>query len=39
MAIQGSDREDVAAHLEREYDVDDHDRLLDDVFGRTEAPA
>ena len=34
MAIQGSDREEVAAFLAREHGLDDADELLDDVFGR-----
>jgi vacuolar-type H+-ATPase subunit H len=37
MAIQGSGREEVAAHLAREHGVDDSDRLLDEIFGQDEA--
>jgi hypothetical protein len=39
MAIQGSDRDEVAQRLEREHGVADSDALLDDVFGRADTPA
>jgi hypothetical protein len=37
MAIQGSAREDVAAHLASEHGLEDSDELLDEVFGRADA--
>jgi vacuolar-type H+-ATPase subunit H len=39
MAIQGMDREAVAARLAAEHGLDDASELLDDVFGRADAPA
>jgi hypothetical protein len=39
MAIQGSAREDVAAHLAHEHGLEDSDELLDEVFGRADARA
>ncbi len=39
MAIQGIDRDQVAERLEREHGLADSDQLLDDVFGRADAPA
>ncbi|HEX8075586.1 MAG TPA: hypothetical protein VF545_11460 [Thermoleophilaceae bacterium] len=39
MAIQGIDRAGVEDHLQREFGDADCDQLLDDVFGRADAPA
>src|SRR2546421_3579588 len=39
MAIQGIERDQVAERLEREHGLADSDQLLDDVFGRADAPA
>ena len=39
MAIQGIDRDQVAERLEREHGLADSEQLLDDVFGRADAPA
>jgi hypothetical protein len=39
MAIQGSDRAEVEARLAREHGLADAGELLDDVFGRADAPA
>src|SRR5437763_309864 len=39
MAIQGSERDEVAERLAREHGLAESDELLDDVFGRADAPA
>ena len=39
MAIQGIDRDEVARRLAREHGLAESDELLDDVFGRADAPA
>lgn len=39
MAIQGSGRDEVADHLAQEHGLEDATELLDEVFGRVDAPA
>lgn len=39
MAIQGSGRDEVAAHLAHEHGLDDSEELLDEIFGRADARA
>jgi len=39
MAIQGIDRDEVARRLASEHGLAESDELLDDVFGRADAPA
>jgi hypothetical protein len=39
MAIQGIDRDEVARRLAHEHGLAESDELLDDVFGRADAPA
>jgi hypothetical protein len=39
MAIQGSDRDEVAARLAEKHGIEDAEELLDDVFGRADARA
>ena len=39
MAIQGVDRDEVARRLAHEHGLAESDELLDDVFGRADAPA
>ena len=37
MALDGSSREEIEAHLEANYDVEHRDKLLDDVLARAKA--
>lgn len=37
MALDGSSREEIEAHLEANYDVENRDKLLDDVLARAKA--
>jgi hypothetical protein len=37
MALDGAPREEIDAHIEQNYDVDNRDKLLDDVLARAKA--